>query len=66
MEEISFASAAAVSGGAFIATVSTFAGNMFLNLIFSEPSISQKTIEQMASNTVTRLVDACNMIGNPK
>ncbi len=65
LEEINFASAAAVTGGALLATVSTFAGKMFLNFIFSEPSISQKTMEQMANNTVICLVDACNMIDNP-
>lgn len=64
LEAISFASAAAVSGGAFIATASTFAGKMSLNFVFSEPSISEETMEQMANNTVIRLAETCNMIDN--
>jgi len=65
LEAISFASAAAVSGGAFIATASTFVGKMSLNFVFSEPSISEKTMEQMANNTVIRLVEICNRIDSP-
>jgi len=59
IEEISFTTAAAVSGGALIATILTFAEKMFLNFTFSEPSISQRTMEQLVNSTVTYLVDAC-------
>ena len=59
IEEISFTTAAAVSGGALVATTLTFAGKMFLNFTFSEPSISQRTMEQLVNSTVTDLIDAC-------
>ncbi|MBV8886421.1 MAG: hypothetical protein JO235_20835 [Chroococcidiopsidaceae cyanobacterium CP_BM_RX_35] len=59
IEEISFTTAAAASGGALVATVLTFAEKMILNFAFSEPSISQRTMEQLVDSTVTYLIDAC-------
>jgi hypothetical protein len=35
--------------------VSTFAGKMFLNFMFSEPSISQKKIEIIADDAIAYL-----------
>ncbi|MBV9385456.1 MAG: hypothetical protein JOZ78_03405 [Chroococcidiopsidaceae cyanobacterium CP_BM_ER_R8_30] len=66
IEEISFTTAAANSGGALVATVLTFAGKMFLNFTFSEPSISQKTMEQVANITITCLIDACKEVQTDK
>lgn len=60
LEEISFTTAAAAAGGALVATTLTFAEKMFLNFTFSEPSISQRTMEQLVNNTVACLIDACD------
>lgn len=60
IEEISFTTAAAAAGGALVATTLTFAEKMFLNFTFSEPSISQRTMEQLVNNTVACLIDACD------
>ena len=60
LEEISFVPAQAAFGGIVSAAVSTFQGKMLLNFMFSEPSISQHTMEEVANNAISCLVDACN------
>lgn len=59
LEEISFCPAMASLGGVFAVAVSTFEGKMLLNFVFSEPSISQETMEILTNNVVSCLVDAC-------
>jgi len=59
LEEISGVVAPTASGGVFAAAVSTFQGKMLLNFMFSEPSISQETVEILASKVVRCFVDAC-------
>lgn len=59
LEEISFIPAQAAFGGILAAAVTTFEGKMLLNFMFSEPSISQDTMENLASTVVQYLVDAC-------
>lgn len=59
LEEISFVSAQAAFGGCFSVAVTTFQGNMFLNFIFSEPSISRSTMEEITNDAISCLVNAC-------
>lgn len=59
LEEISYVPALAVFGGMLSAAVITFQEKMLLNFIFSEPSISRDTIEILANNVLSCLVDAC-------
>lgn len=57
LEEISFVPALAAFGGVFAAAVSTFQGKMLLNFMFSEPSITQETIEEFANNAISCIVE---------
>ena len=61
LEEISFVPALAAFGGVFAAAVSTFQGKMLLNFMFSEPSISQETIEELANNAIS--IVECLLLG---
>lgn len=61
LEEISFVPALAAFGGVFAAAVSTFQGKMLLNFMFSEPSISQETIEELANNVIS--IVECLLLG---
>jgi NRPS condensation-like uncharacterized protein len=55
LEEISVVVAVALFAGVVVVGVSTFAGKMFLNFMFSEPSISRKTIEEIADDAIAYL-----------
>lgn len=57
LSEISFSVAQATFGGVFITAVTTFEGKMFLHFPFSEPVISQETIETLADSVLSCLVD---------
>lgn len=57
LEEISFVLAQAVFGGFFAVAVTTFEGKMFLNFPFSEPAISQETMETLVDSFLSCLVD---------
>jgi NRPS condensation-like uncharacterized protein len=59
LEEISFIPAQAAFGGVLAAAVTTFEGKMILNFMFSEPSISRDTMENLANSLVSCLVDSC-------
>ncbi|MBA3923982.1 MAG: hypothetical protein H0X31_20715 [Nostocaceae cyanobacterium] len=59
LEEISFVTALAAFGCVFSAAVSTFRGKMLLNFMFSEPSISHETMEKLANNAISHIVNAC-------
>lgn len=60
LEEISFVTGQAAFGGVFAAAVSTFREQMLLNFMFSQPSISNKTIENLADNMISIIYDVCN------
>ena len=62
LEEISFVAAQAAFGGIFAAAVSTFRGQMFLNFMFSQPSISTETVETLASDMICVISEVCNQI----
>ncbi|NEO50213.1 MAG: alcohol acetyltransferase [Moorea sp. SIO4A3] len=59
LEEISFVAAEGSGGGTLSVAVSTFEEKMILNFIFSEPSISQNSMEKMANNVLSCLIDGC-------
>jgi NRPS condensation-like uncharacterized protein len=60
LEEISFVPSQSAFGGVFAVAVSTFAEQMVLNFMFSKPSISQETMEILANDVLTCIVDACH------
>lgn len=60
LEEISYIAAQAAFGGVFGAAVTTFAGKMILNFMFSEPSLGRDTMESLVNNAILCLVEACN------
>ncbi|MBG0743561.1 alcohol acetyltransferase [Cylindrospermopsis raciborskii LB2897] len=49
LEEISFAGSHALYAGMFILHVATFQGKMLLNFVFSQPSLSQHTMEKLVN-----------------
>jgi len=59
LEEISFMPSQGVFGGVFFAAVTTLQGKMMLNFVFSEPSISQATIEGLIDDTMSYLIGSC-------
>ncbi len=59
LEEISFTVSQAVFGGVFNAAVTTYQGRMLLNFMFSEPSISQDTMETLVNDVISLIIDAC-------
>ena len=60
LEEISFVPAQAAFGGVFAAAVSTFREQMLLNFMYSQPSLSNETIENLADDTISIISDVCN------
>ena len=60
LEEISFVPAQAAFGGVFAAAVSTFREQMLLNFMYSQPSLSNETIENLADVTISIISDVCN------
>ncbi|NDJ25210.1 alcohol acetyltransferase [Nostoc sp. B(2019)] len=61
LEEISFAGSHSLYAGMFITHASTFQGKMLLNFVFSEPSISQDTMEGLVNNVMSCIFDICNL-----
>ncbi|MBD2729715.1 alcohol acetyltransferase [Nostoc sp. FACHB-892] len=59
LEEISGAVAYAAFGDILAATVSTFQGKMLLNFMFSDPAFNLETMEVLANNVLSCIVDAC-------
>lgn len=57
LEEINGVVANAAFGD--VLTVSTFQGKMLLNFMFSEPTSNQETMEILANNVVSCIVNAC-------
>ena len=60
LEEISFIPSVAAFGGFFGAAASTFRGEMVLNFMFSQPSISTETAETLSSDIITIITNICN------
>lgn len=48
-----------VAFGGVLAAVSTFQGKMLLNFTFPEPTFKPETMEILANNIVSCIVDAC-------
>ncbi|MDM9385354.1 condensation domain-containing protein [Chlorogloeopsis sp. ULAP01] len=59
LEEISFVTSIAAFQGLRVAVL-TFESKMFLNFMFSEPAISQETVEILVNNVLTYIIEASN------
>ncbi|MBD2569650.1 phthiocerol/phthiodiolone dimycocerosyl transferase family protein [Anabaena lutea] len=57
LEEISFAASHSLYAGVLVIHVATFQGKMLLNFVFSQPSISQKTMESLVTNVINLISD---------
>jgi len=57
IESIRFAPA--FKGNTFVAAITTFAGKMHINFIFSEPSISYETADFLANNVISGITEVC-------
>lgn len=55
LEEISFAVGQSAYGGMLLLTAATFRSQLVLNLLFSEPSISQETAETVMDSSINYL-----------
>jgi NRPS condensation-like uncharacterized protein len=60
LEEISYAGSNSLYAGLFATNASTFQGKMLLNFVFSQPSISQNTMETLVNNVVSCMIEACD------
>ncbi|MBE9050269.1 alcohol acetyltransferase [Nostocales cyanobacterium LEGE 11386] len=61
LEEISFASSQSLYAGVLISHVSTFQGKMLLNFVFSEPSISRDSMEELVNSFMHRISQICKL-----
>ncbi|MBW4634914.1 MAG: alcohol acetyltransferase [Iphinoe sp. HA4291-MV1] len=61
LEEISFAGSNSLYAGVFATNASTFQGKMLLNFVFSQPSISQDTMETLVNNVVSCIIEVCDL-----
>lgn len=57
LEEISFAGSHSLYAGMFVIHVATFQGKMLLNFVFSQPSISHETMEDMVNQVVSYILN---------
>jgi NRPS condensation-like uncharacterized protein len=57
LEEISFAGSHSLYAGVLVIHAATFQGKMLLNFVFSQPSISQKTMESLVTNVIDFISD---------
>ncbi|RCJ23966.1 alcohol acetyltransferase [Nostoc sp. ATCC 43529] len=64
LEEISFIGSNSFFAGVFAIHVSTFQEQMFLNIAFSQPSITQNTMEHLVDNLISNIFDICNFKDN--
>ena len=55
LEEISFAVGQSAYGGMLLVSAATFSSQLVLNLVFSEPSISQQTAETVMDDSINYL-----------
>lgn len=56
LEEISYAGSNSLYAGLFATNASTFQGKMLLNFVFSQPSISQDTMEALVNNVISCII----------
>jgi NRPS condensation-like uncharacterized protein len=61
LEEITFLTSVALFAGIIVVSASTFNQKMSLNFMFSEPSISSKTIEKIADYAIAYLINAVDI-----
>jgi hypothetical protein len=59
LESIHGATSMTAFGGTFIAVVTICQGEMLINFVFSEPSISYKTMEVLADKVISYLTEVC-------
>ncbi|TVP60893.1 MAG: alcohol acetyltransferase [Nodularia sp. (in: Bacteria)] len=59
LEEISFASSQSLYAGMLTSHTATFQGKMLLNFVFSEPSISRDTMEELVNNCMLYILHVC-------
>ncbi|GAX34615.1 hypothetical protein NIES3585_06160 [Nodularia sp. NIES-3585] len=65
LEEISFVGSHALYAGMFITHASTFQGKMLLNFVFSEPSISRHTMENLVNQFMSYISHVCHLEVEP-
>ena len=56
LEEISFVGSHALYAGMFIVHAATFQEKMTLNFVFSQPSLSQQTMERLVDNCIDSIM----------
>ncbi|MBI1243268.1 MAG: alcohol acetyltransferase [Nostoc sp. RI_552] len=61
LEEISFASSQSLFAGVLTSHIATFRGKMQLNFVFSEPSISRQTMEELVNNCMLHIFRICQL-----
>lgn len=59
LEEISFTSSQSLYAGMLTSHTATFRGKMLLNFVFSEPSISRDTMEELVNNCMLYILHVC-------
>ena len=59
LESIHGATSMTAFGGTFIAVVTIYQGEMLINFVFSEPSISYKTMGVLADKVISYLTEIC-------
>ncbi|MEA5575867.1 phthiocerol/phthiodiolone dimycocerosyl transferase family protein [Anabaena sp. UHCC 0451] len=57
LAEISFAGSHSMYAGMFVINVATFQGQMLLNFVFSQPSISRNTMEDLVNQVVSYILN---------
>ena len=63
LEEISFAGSHALYAGMFILHAATFQGKILLNFVFSQPSLSQDTMETLV-NEFVEMIEAISHLSS--
>ncbi len=61
LEEISFTSSQSLYAGILTSHTATFRGKMMLNFVFSEPSISRDTMEELVNNCMLYIFHVCRL-----
>lgn len=61
LEEISFAGSHALYANVFIIHTSTFREKMLLNFVYSQPSISRHTMEELVNNVMSCIFELCTL-----
>jgi NRPS condensation-like uncharacterized protein len=56
LEEISFVGSHSLYAGMFVINVATFENKMLLNFVFSQPSLSRETMEELVNQVISSLL----------